>query len=257
MTDRKFTKARRAIVPQRGRMRRHRAVFTFLILMLAASSLAACQDEENAATDTPPRPIVWSKVSAHEPTTTRTLPGRLRAAQRAPLSFKVAGQLAAVDADTGDRFEEGEVLATIDKGPFQLALNERQGELEQAEAALIETEGAFKRSKTLLAKGVASQATFDRAARALESSRKQIKTAEACLAMAKDDLSDTVLRAPYAGYVAERKVEPSSVSPPEKPSSTYRAPAAVWRSLYRFPKRSSIGWRSAPNIRSPFRRVPT
>jgi RND family efflux transporter MFP subunit len=156
-----------------------------------------------------PKPIAWTKVSRFEAAETRNLPGVLRPVQEAPLSFEVAGRIETLSVEIGDSFEAGEVLATLDRRSYELALEERKGQLAEARAQLSEAQEDFERQKQLYEEGWVSKSAFDRAKSQLETARSRVDTAQARVDIAQEDLQDTRLTAPYAGTVGERHAEPS------------------------------------------------
>jgi multidrug efflux pump subunit AcrA (membrane-fusion protein) len=68
-----------------------------------------------------------------------TATGTLVPAQQMNLGFKTAGTLTAVDVRVGDHVKSGQLLATIDSTPLQLALQQAQATLASAQATLDNT----------------------------------------------------------------------------------------------------------------------
>jgi len=68
-----------------------------------------------------------------------TATGTLVPAQQMTLGFKTAGTLTAVDVHVGDHVKSGQLLATIDSSPLQVALQQAQATLASAQAALSNT----------------------------------------------------------------------------------------------------------------------
>jgi multidrug efflux pump subunit AcrA (membrane-fusion protein) len=68
-----------------------------------------------------------------------TATGTLVPAQQVNLGFKTSGTLTAVDVHVGDHVKSGQLLATIDSTPLQLALQQAQATLASAQATLDNT----------------------------------------------------------------------------------------------------------------------
>lgn len=186
-----------------------------LIGVLLWAGLGACSDSADR-TPALPRPIAWTVVEPVDHEITRTLSGVVRAIQRAPISFEVGGRVASVTVDIGDHFEAGDTLATLDRRTYRLTMEERESELAEARARLVEARNEYERQKELHAKGWVARAGYDTALAGLETAQSRVEIARTRAAIAAEDLEDTVLTAPYAGSVAERLAEPSQqVSPGE------------------------------------------
>lgn len=119
-----------------------------------------------------------------------------------------------------------------------LALPTAEAGLKQAEANLLLAEREERRSRDLLAKGFISQARHDEALRQLDVARSQLASAraqagaqandgaesvqaqsqlaeaQAALEVAQARLAQTQIRAPAAGVVLERVVEPGDIAQP-------------------------------------------
>jgi multidrug efflux pump subunit AcrA (membrane-fusion protein) len=68
-----------------------------------------------------------------------TATGTLVPAQQMNLGFKTAGTLSAVDVHVGDHVKSGQLLATIDPSPLEVALQSAQATLASAQATLSNT----------------------------------------------------------------------------------------------------------------------
>jgi RND family efflux transporter MFP subunit len=170
--------------------------------------------------------------------------GTLAAHEESTLGSEVAGRLAEMRVDIGSVVRTGEVLARVDPGDFELRVRQAQAALEQARAALgldpgspdqapseeraafvqqakaelAEARASYERVAPLREQGVVSPAEFDAAqagfhvaearyAGALQqfaSRRAQLAQLETELEIARDELADTALVAPYDGTVVER-----------------------------------------------------
>ncbi len=180
------------------------AVFAVVLILL----VAGCGKEE-APEQIVARPVKAIKVGDVAQVGGRSFPGQAKATQEANLSFRVSGPLITFPVKVGDEVEEGRVLARIDPRDYQVNLSNVQGQLDRAKAKLARAESEYKRELKIFQEdpGATSKAAVDRKREQRDSARADIKSLEASVAAAKDQLSYTYLRAPYKGTITATYVE--------------------------------------------------
>lgn len=143
--------------------------------------------------------------------------GIIRAANDSALGFEVAGTVNRVRVREGDTVAIGDVIAELDTDRLQARRNAAQAELARISAELELAQLRAKRTADLVNKGLASDDANDEArygAQALAATKDAIK---AQLASVELEISKSVLRAPYAGIVAERMAQQGTVINPGTP----------------------------------------
>ncbi|NDV90583.1 efflux RND transporter periplasmic adaptor subunit [Alteromonas sp. 345S023] len=190
----------------------------WLVLWVMVLMVAGCSEP-------PPSPelyrtVMVSKVNAYSGEQTHVLSGVVQAAQTSQLSFELSGVVETVEVNLGDTFEKGDTLATIDSKVFQLAVKQREGQLSEVLARIREAQKDVARKQQLVVSGAVSQAELDVAETQLNSLRDQAEVARAQLNIAKEDVNDTRLVAPYSGTIAARHIEPSQRITPAQPAFT-------------------------------------
>lgn len=137
----------------------------------------------------------------------RTYPGRVQAAKRVALSFRVAGPVIDIPVARGQKVSAGHVLARIDPRDYQVRVANLEAQLTAARAQQLQAAETYQRVRGLYEHDNASKADFDNAKAALDVSRAQVEATEQALKAARLSLADTSLKAPYDGTVADRLVE--------------------------------------------------
>jgi RND family efflux transporter MFP subunit len=139
----------------------------------------------------------------------RKFPGTIEPVDNSSLSFEVSGLVQEVRATAGDRFEDGQVLAVLDKQPFELNVESARASLSRAEAQFEEKGTAYDREQRIQAQdpGATTQRAVDQARAAFESNRQNVSFSRAQLDLARRDLRNAELRAPFDGVVSARHVE--------------------------------------------------
>ena len=144
----------------------------------------------------------------------RRLDGTVEAVNQATVSAQTSGRVAEILYDVNDFVPAGAVI-------LRLRGKEQRASLEQAEAALreaaareAEAQTHYKRIAEIYAKRVVPKATLDEAQANRDTAVARLASAKAAVAAAREGVSYTEIRAPYAGVVTKRHVEiGESVSP--------------------------------------------
>lgn len=172
-----------------------------------------------------------------------TATGELLAEDQAILRAKVSGRVLKLNVDLGSRIEEGEIVAELEKDDYELRLKQAEAAVEQTRArlglgpkdgdtidppktAIVRQAAASLKEATLMynnavelyKQGVVSNVDYQRAGVSLQGAeaRQQAAIEEVYrtqaeilqkrheIALAKQQLSDSVIRAPFRGAVTQR-----------------------------------------------------
>ncbi len=130
------------------------------------------------------------------------------------ISFEVDGVIASIQVDVGDKFSKGDVLATLDRKPFELNVESARAALSRASAQLAEKQSAYEREQRIQAEdaGATTEKAVEQAKAAYESQVQNVSYSQSRLDLAERDLANTELRGPFEGTVSARYVEPSEVA---------------------------------------------
>jgi RND family efflux transporter MFP subunit len=118
----------------------------------------------------------------------------------------VSGYLDAIHFTDGQLVKQGDLLFTIDRRPFQNALDQARASLEQAKANLAHTVTDLARAQNLIGGSVISQQTLDQRTQAKRVAEANVSAQEAAVRQATLDLEFTELRAPASGRIGDRRV---------------------------------------------------
>ncbi len=100
--------------------------------------------------------------------------GRVEAMQRVEVKARITGYLENVLFKEGDLIKEGAPLYSIEKGLFQAAVEQAEGQLERSKAAKVLTEVQLQRAEELLAKELRYAVARDQALAADQSAKGAI-----------------------------------------------------------------------------------
>lgn len=177
-------------------------------LSLVTVLLGACGGEVQAPVERV-RAVKTILVADRASGQLRKFPGTVEAADNSVLSFEVSGLLQEVRVSAGERFEAGQVLAVMDKQSFELNVESARAALSRAQAQFEEKQSAYERERRIQAQnaGATTQRAVDQARAAYESSRQGVSYSRAQLDLARRDLRNAELRAPFDGIISVRHVE--------------------------------------------------
>ena len=165
-------------------------LLSVLILSSLMLSLVACKEAaKNTTIEQPVRPVKLFAIGVNSDETIRSFPAEVVANQGSYLAFRVNGELLEFPALAGQHVEKGQLLAKLDPEDFQLQYDERKARFELAQSQL-------QRVKKLFDKSITSQSELDQAL-----ANKQV--AESALKIAKTNLDNSELRAPFSGTIAK------------------------------------------------------
>jgi RND family efflux transporter MFP subunit len=129
--------------------------------------------------------------------------GVVRAARRADLSTRLPGRVESVRVRAGDQVRAGQLLLTVERASLTAAERQAASALELATTNLRRVERLYADSAAPLVQ--------------LEAARNAVAQAEGQVAAVASDLAYADVRAPFAGTVAGRLVDPGDHAAPGQP----------------------------------------
>lgn len=218
-------------------------VFAGLLCLL----LAACDPGQSADPQPEPPQVEIRQLNAAEVVMRETYPGRARGAREVQVRSRVEGILQKRGYTEGQRVEKGTDLFIIDPEPFQVALQQAQAALENAEARARQAAREWEQVRPLHQRGAISTLQRDRKLSELELARADVARAKAAVAQAGIDLSYTRVRAPLTGVTSLEVLDPGSLVQPGDLLTTLTEldPVHVYFSL---PEQDPLARRTASRV---------
>ena len=182
-----------------------------LALVLGIASVGGCSRHDEPAVEA-------TRTAASEPVVTVetarvrrgailqriTAPGSLVAKRESRIGAEVAGRIAEIFAEEGDRVEAGDPLFRIDPEPFELARKQAVARLDRARAERRQIEADLKRGRELRSREVLAEQRMDQLRTSLEVAAAAERELSEAVALAERNLARTLVRAPYAASIAMR-----------------------------------------------------
>lgn len=198
----------------------------FALSLSVALVLAACSKE---APEAPPvRTVFAVQVSGNgqERSAANAYSGDIRAAEQAPLSFRVPGSLLERRVDVGDAVRAGQVLAVLDSGDQSAQANAIRAQLSAAQAQLQRVQADQRRYAVLAKDQLVSKSMMDAQNAAVAAAQGEVNAIQANLRLATNQARYTQLTSPRSGVIAERMAEAGQVVGAGQPIFTLAADGA-------------------------------
>ncbi|MEA2237891.1 MAG: hypothetical protein QOC81_2615 [Thermoanaerobaculia bacterium] len=146
-------------------------------------------------------------VASSESGGTIVATGELIAPVRSELAVKIPGRVGKMYVDEGSRVSRGQALLEIETDYPRLNLEKANADIARAVAAEQDAQRDLSRKKELIAKESIPQATYDRSLAMADQARAAKQSAQAQAAIYRQQLSDSTLRSPIDGVVAEKRTD--------------------------------------------------
>ena len=188
-------------------------VATAVILFLAVVSLLSKGDNGIEVTVACPQlGSITESVPAN---------GKIQPVTEVKISPDVSGEIVELNCEEGDRVEAGELLIKIKQDVYisaveqaEASLNSIKAQYLQQKAQLVQIEAAHERNKKLFEQKTISQqeletstSQYQVAVEQLNAAKYNIKSAEAALREAQENLVKTTIYAPMSGIISDLAVE--------------------------------------------------
>ncbi|MFZ1219032.1 MAG: efflux RND transporter periplasmic adaptor subunit, partial [Chthoniobacterales bacterium] len=171
-----------------------------IVLIAAALLLRRCASGSSATFQTAP-------VTRGPITQAVTATGTLNPVQNVQVGSQVSGNIQKLFADFNSVVKAGQVIAQIDPVVFQANVNQAEGDVSNARAALELARLNEARTQALVAKQNSAQSDLDQATAALHQAEANVKIKEGALEKAKADLDHCTITSPIDGIVISRNVD--------------------------------------------------
>lgn len=144
--------------------------------------------------------------------------------QQVNIFSRVDGYIARLHVDKGDFVKANQLLVEIDHTDYLHAVNRAKANLAAARADVLRQEANIRNAKLNLNRMTelikqqfvsqqdldTAQVNYDVAVAQIESLKAQVKQMEVALQQAETNLTYSYIRAPFAGYIAERNLDQGS-----------------------------------------------
>jgi RND family efflux transporter MFP subunit len=133
--------------------------------------------------------------------------GRFEASERVAVRPRVSGYIDKVHFADGADVKQGDLLFTIDRRPFEIAVDSARADLVRAQAQVTLNQMDYQRAQELVKSAATTVRDLDQRKANLDTAQAQVLSAQAALRNAELNLEWTEVRAPISGRVSDRRVD--------------------------------------------------
>lgn len=198
---------------RRSRLRQGVVVIVLAALVAAGIYLAtkhSGQPTTARSGNAGPLPVGVAPVTRGDMPITLTGLGTVTPLATVTVQSQISGQLTEVGFRQGEMVQKGQFLAQIDPRPYQVALEQAQGQLAKDEAFLANARRDLARYDTLVAQNSVARQTRDTQASLVQQYEATIQSDKAQIDAQKLNLAYCHIVAPVAGRVGLRLVDPGN-----------------------------------------------
>ncbi|WP_246522598.1 efflux RND transporter periplasmic adaptor subunit [Neoroseomonas terrae] len=204
---------------ERGRGARRKGMTLAMLGAIAglALPLAACKDEAPAPQAAPAAaPTVFVIRVERQPISQGVeFIGRVEAIDKVDVRARVNAFLVTRHFTEGDRVKAGDLLFTLEQGPFAAEVALRQAQVEQAEAELRNATLQVTRGRELVRTNNIPQSTLDERIAAEGEAKGKVDAARAQLDQARIQYGYTEIRVPFDGRAGRSPLSPGNLVGPD------------------------------------------
>jgi RND family efflux transporter MFP subunit len=174
--------------------------------LFIGAAFSSCEKSVSTASAAPPEVLV-TEVTQKEVPVFRQWVGTLNGSENADVRARVTGYLEKRAYQEGGFVKKGDLLFEIDSRPFVAALDQAQGQLQQAQATMIGAELDAKRAKELFQNKVISDQEFTNKTQDYQTKAAAVTAAQAGVEQAQLNLDYTKIVSPLDGIAGQAQAQ--------------------------------------------------
>jgi multidrug efflux system membrane fusion protein len=178
---------------------RHLARFFLVGLIFLGACSNSPSAEEPKSKERPAVPVTVASVFTKDVPIQVSAVGNVEAYSTVAVKSRVSGELVGVHFQEGQEVKEGDLLFTIDKAPYEVALKEAQARLERDQALARKARDDVRRNMPLAEKDIVSRQSLDQYSSTAEAAEALVKADQAAVENLQLQLGYCSIRSPISG----------------------------------------------------------
>ena len=168
--------------------------------VLTVGLLSGCGSDQQQAM--PNAKVDTFKVFTSDTPIQRQYTGTVEALQEVPVKAKVSGAVTEKYVSGGERVTAGQPLYRLDTRTYRSNLASAQADAARAAATYQNAQTDLARYEKLIAGGAISRQVYDTQKAAVSEYKSAVNAAQAQVQIARDNLNDTIVTAPFTGTLS-------------------------------------------------------
>ncbi len=181
-----------------------------LLGIVSTLLLVGCNEEPSAtakASQPPPPPVTVANPLKKRITEWDEFTGRFEAVETVDVRARVSGFLESIHFRDGQIVKKGELLFTIDKRPFEIAVEQAKAQVDQAQAQLDLANSDVERARPLLERRTITGREFESREATARGALASLSEARAQLKNAELNLEWTEVDSPITGRISDTPID--------------------------------------------------
>lgn len=202
-----------------------------LLPLVFALSLTACGSPDNQSKVAPQsssiNTIQTLTVGHSSVASQQTFDGSLEAVNQAIISAQTSGRVIALPVDVNTTVRAGDILLRLSQVASTAQLNQMEANIKAATAHAVDADKTYQRFQEVFQKKLIAAAQMDHVTADRDTAYAQLNAAKAARDQVNEQLSYTVIRAPFSGVVTSRTVQMGEVAQAGQPLLSLQSSGAL------------------------------
>lgn len=196
-------------------------IIKLIPLCLLLVSTGCGSNGAKTATEEPVIPVIATKVIRGDIASFIYTTGTVFPKQESMISPKTSGRIEKLYVDEGDKVEKGQPLVELEQEMLRIGVKEEKASLKEARAQLKNLESTLKRRQKLFEEGVVGAQSLDDTTTERDLAKARVQRTRATLERAEQDLKDSVITAPFDGFIVEKMMNEGEMATTMPPSNIF------------------------------------
>jgi membrane fusion protein (multidrug efflux system) len=188
-------------------------IFTFICIVIVVVIAIKSHKSKSESSNLTQKPVIilnknnLSSVNYGDINTLVAITGDLSPIDKTIISSEVSATVNKIYVRSGDYVKKNQILAELDKVELKGAVDQIRAQLATAKAQFELNKIKLEKNKELYSQGFISKIAYDELRTNYQAALEKINEQNAALKKVEKQLSNSIIRAPFAGYVYQRNIE--------------------------------------------------